>query len=122
MKDSDIEDLLRRYRPAGPPARLRERVVAAGPPRRIWPWASAAAALLASVLSFHAAARHELGSAKVGVESTVAASLTDDLADLLGGDAAARELAALIVIEHEFRKENASVAPMATDAFAGELR
>ena len=122
MKDSDIEDLLRRYRPVGPPARLRERVVAAGPPRRIWPWAGDAAALLVSFLSFHAAARHELSSADVGAEAAVAASLTDDLAELLGGDAAARELAALVVVEHEFRKENAPVPAMGPDGFAGELR
>ena len=122
MKDSDVEDLLRRYRPVGPPARLRERVVAASPPRRIWPWAGAAAALVLSVLSFHAAARHELSSADVGAGSAVAASLTDNLAELLGGDAGAREHAVLIVIEQQIRKEHAPVAAMATDALAGELR
>jgi hypothetical protein len=122
MKDSDIEDLLRRYRPVGPAASLRERVVAAGAPRRIWPWAGAAAALLVSFLGFRAAAGYELRSADVSPESALAVSPADDLAELLGGDAAARELAALIVVEHEFLKETALVTPMATDALAGELR
>ena len=64
----------------------------------------------------------ELSSADVGAGSAVAASLTDDLAELLGGDAAAREHAALIVIEQQIWTENAPVAAMATDALAGELR
>ena len=40
----------------------------------------------------------------------------------VGGDAGAREHAALIVIEQQIRKEHAPVAAMATDALAGELR
>ena len=120
MKDSDIEDLLRRYRPAGPPARLRERVIAAGPPRRIWPWAGAAAALLVSVLSFHAAARHEL-AARRSARSAVAASVTEDLAELLGGDAplaSSRRSSSSSTSSEGERVHRAE----ATDAFAGELR
>jgi hypothetical protein len=44
-----IEDALRRYRPSDPPAALRDRVLAA-PVRQTWPWASAAAPLLAVTL------------------------------------------------------------------------
>ena len=51
MLEPDIEDLLRRYRPSGPPPELRARVLAneaaAG---RTWPWAAAAAALLAATM------------------------------------------------------------------------
>ena len=39
------EDLLRKYRPAAPPPDLRARILV--PERAAWPWAVAAAALLA---------------------------------------------------------------------------
>jgi hypothetical protein len=51
-----IEDTLRRYRPSGPPATLRDRVLAP-PVGRTWPWAAAAAALLAVTLGLQAATR-----------------------------------------------------------------
>jgi hypothetical protein len=51
VTDPEIDALLRRYQPAGPPPELRARVVD-GPvmaPRRAWPWGVAAAVLLAMV-------------------------------------------------------------------------
>jgi len=51
--DSDLESRLRRYRPAGPAPDLRERVLTRSPQvRRTWPWAVAAAALLAIAVGF----------------------------------------------------------------------
>ena len=50
MTDPEIEDLLRRYRPAGPGGDLRARIVAASQVTgRAWPWAAAAAVLLGAV-------------------------------------------------------------------------
>jgi hypothetical protein len=49
-----IEGALRRYRPSGPPAMLRDRVLAQDMPARVWPWAAAAAALLAVTLGMQA--------------------------------------------------------------------
>jgi hypothetical protein len=46
MDDSELEDLLRKYRPVGPPAELRQRIFATARAPRIAPWASAAAAVL----------------------------------------------------------------------------
>ena len=41
MSDPELEDLLRRYRPAGPPPDLRARIVAGpAPVPRTWPWAA----------------------------------------------------------------------------------
>jgi len=42
----ETEDLLRRYRPVGPPASLRDSIIAASDARPAWPWMTAAAALL----------------------------------------------------------------------------
>ena len=47
MNDEQLDDLLRRVRPAGPGAELRARIVGIGRVPRTWPWALAAAALLA---------------------------------------------------------------------------
>jgi hypothetical protein len=54
MTEQEIEVLLRRYRPAGPRPDLRARILAdAAPVPRSWPWAAAAAALLAMVCFTH---------------------------------------------------------------------
>jgi len=64
---NDLERMLRRYRPAGPAAELRARVVAATPAGRTWlrsvrDWLPAAAALLLAALFYWLAAteRHVL--------------------------------------------------------------
>jgi hypothetical protein len=54
---SDLEDLLRRYRPADPPPGLEARIF--GEPR-VWPWAAAAAALLALTLGLQVASRQQV--------------------------------------------------------------
>lgn len=54
MTDRELDDLLRRYRPAGPPPELCARIAAGvAPAARTWPWAAAAAALLAAVCALH---------------------------------------------------------------------
>lgn len=50
MKDDQVEDLLRRVRPAGPPLELRARILASRAARPVWPWTAAAAALLALIV------------------------------------------------------------------------
>ena len=55
MTDPEIEDLLRRYRPAGPAGDLRVRILAADRfTGRAWPWAAAAAVLLGAVCATYA--------------------------------------------------------------------
>lgn len=53
MTNDPVEDLLRRYRPVSPPPGLRARIVEAPAPKRVWPWAAAAAALLAVTIGMH---------------------------------------------------------------------
>ena len=47
MKDQEIERLLAGARPVGPRPELRARILSRRPVRRAWPWAAAAAAMLA---------------------------------------------------------------------------
>src|SRR5687767_8510505 len=94
MDDREIENLLRRYRPVAPPADLAGRIA---PPRRTWPWAAAAALLLAVTLG-----------ARTGVDRVVTqfATVQDptsqavtELTQLLGGDPMARQVAELMLAE-----------------------
>ena len=60
MQDSEIESVLRRYRPAGPAADLERRITKSPDLEgvtapAIWPWAVAAAALLTITVGLHAA-------------------------------------------------------------------
>lgn len=58
--DTEIEELLSRYRPAPPRADLRNQIsklpnIQISKSERVWPWAAAAAALLAVTIGLHAA-------------------------------------------------------------------
>ncbi len=114
MKDSDIEDLLRKYRPVGPPGELRQRILARSRVPRIWPWASAAAALLVLGLTLQLAARHEAARANMDLGPSVVTRVTDHLTDMLGGDLRARALAEFIVVEQQVHREitNAAIEPI----------
>jgi hypothetical protein len=94
MNDDQIERLLRQVRPAGPPARLRARIVAARRPRS-WPWIAAAAALLALTVWLRGA------DTSLTMALAPAPSAWDTerivLVDLLGGDAEAQAVADQIV-------------------------
>ena len=87
MNDDQIEALLRRVRPAGPPAELRARIVdAQRPARRAWPWAAAAAAALLMTTTLQVAAgrlreqaRPPVATAAIDAESELASSLQTSL-------------------------------------------
>jgi hypothetical protein len=71
MTDPEIEDLLRRYRPAGPPPDLRARVMMeAAPVGRTWPWVAAAVVLLATVVGLNLATDHTYDDLRQGVLQT----------------------------------------------------
>jgi hypothetical protein len=53
MSEHELDELLRRYRPATPPAELRNRLTSVRPTRRTWPWAAAAAAVFLVTVGLH---------------------------------------------------------------------
>lgn len=106
MNDSELEHLLRRYRPGNPPPGLRERILSPPEPRRVWPWAAAAAILLVSALTSRMAAQREAGRIDLGADPSV--TVIAQLTDALGGDADARATAESIVIEARLRSELAA--------------
>ena len=99
MDDRQVEDLLKRYRPAAPPDSLRERCLTPSRHARVWPWATAAAALLAITVGLEAAAAGAMARVDVVVAPDPTAQAIAELAEALGGDAAARRVAEQIVDE-----------------------
>ncbi len=99
-EDTELERLLERYRPAGPPASLRERVLQGGRPRRspvstTARWLSAAAAIFVAAL-LHRQASHTLDAIGRPAAETAArerAAAIDDMTELMGGDDRARRAA-----------------------------
>jgi hypothetical protein len=100
--DRDVESLLRRYEPAGPPSELRARVVGARGDgrRRAWPWVAAAAALLIATFGLHVASARLSGT---WVEPAVdaRAQAIADLAEMLGGDEGAKGVAEQVIARDE---------------------
>jgi hypothetical protein len=101
MDDDKVRELLARFRPAGPPVELRERVLGtAATPSSAWPWAAAAAALFAVTLGLHATADRSIAS----VAMPIAPDSVDALTEAMGGTDEARRAAELIVEEQRFRE------------------
>jgi hypothetical protein len=103
MDERDAERLLAKYRPVGPPPELKAFALCAGPRLRIWPWAAAAAVLMAATVALHVATTRSI--------DRMAPPLTDPvnaLADLLGGDEEARRAAQVIVTEQSIRDADAA--------------
>jgi hypothetical protein len=100
MTEPDVEDVLRRYRPAGPPAELRARVVERLlPVGRAWPWAIAAAVLLSATLGLQFA-RAEIQRSLGGGGSPEQQEF-EMVVELLGGDNAAEVVARRLLWERE---------------------
>lgn len=104
MTEPELEELLRRYRPVGPPLDLRARVLSADT-RRAWPWAAAAAALLAATVYFHTSANHIVASANVPASPDATDQAISLMTEMLGGDASARQMAELTIAIDEMRAE-----------------
>jgi hypothetical protein len=111
MDNTDIDDLLRRVRPAGPPAELRARLLRAAPAPRAWPWVGAAAASLVAAAGLQLASSTAIDRADMPSLSDPDASIVQATTDTLGGDVTARRLAEFMLIEQELRGEPTSTDP-----------
>ena len=116
MDEEQVRELLGRYRPVGPVKTLRQRALA---PRvralaPAWPWAAAAAALMAASVGFHVATNR----AAVGHALPPSPASEEALTTALGGDEEARSVARSIVAEQAFR---AWLAGDGTDGSLEEL-
>jgi hypothetical protein len=86
MNDRDIESLLRRYRPVAQISKFPNSHIAKS--ARTWPWAVAAAALLAVSVGLHAAVA-PVPETSVVVDATRVQAIADEL----GGDSEGRVMA-----------------------------
>ena len=122
MKDPEIEDLLRKYRPVGPPPECatgssRRLVCSAsghGPvPRpRSWYWG----------LPSQVAVRKEVAGADLNFGPSAVTRVTEDLTNMLGGDLRARELAEFIVVEQQVHSETTTAAVEPVNGAGGVQR
>jgi hypothetical protein len=80
MDDAELEDLLRRVRPAGPPPGLRARIAGCRRPPRAWPWVAAAAALLIVTAVLQVSAERARASFWLQRDAAVAADAADSQA------------------------------------------
>jgi hypothetical protein len=109
MNDPEIEDLLRRYRPAGPSSDLRARILGdTTPVGRTWPWAVAAAVLLAATLYLHAASNRLAVGAGIDVSADSKSTAIIALSEMLGGGPSARTAAELTIAVDTIRTETPS--------------
>jgi len=93
----DLERRLRQYRPLAPPPRLRERIVGPQVPTpRIWPWATAAAAMLATTIFLHASSTSLARQTEIAALAPFDAEVTE-LTEMLGGGVEAERMAREIV-------------------------
>jgi hypothetical protein len=104
MNDRDLEESLLKYQPAEPAVDLIRQITHATdrlPAKPIWPWAIAAAALLAVTVVLH-------GMSFAGSPDDSHAALQREIADVtaaLGGDPLDRAVAVLIVQRERARAE-----------------
>lgn len=99
MTDEQLEAMLTRFQPAAPDAAVRARVLAAAADRRVpltsWDWtlAAAAAVLLVAALATDA---HRPPAAETALDAAWRAEVAQ-VAESIGGDDRARQLAATLV-------------------------
>lgn len=107
--DEDLERLLQQYRPVGPPAALRTRVVR----RPLVEWLPAAAALLLAALfySLAANARRDVAAAAAAIEVERERKLSE-LTRTLGDGVLARDAAErLLEAEEQMARRDAEQNP-----------
>lgn len=110
---NSVDDLLRRYRPAGPPPELRAQVLDQRRVAATWPWAAAAAALLVTTVLLHAQVRSHVAEVYEPPPDP-RRDAVEQLTSMLGGTQEARILAETGVLQEQVRaSRTAAVARQA---------
>jgi hypothetical protein len=105
-----VDELLRRYRPAGPPPELRAQVLDQRRAAATWPWAAAAAALLVTTVLLHAQVRSHVGELYEPAPDPRRAAV-EELTSTLGGTDEARILAETIALHEQLRVVRTATMP-----------
>src|SRR5688572_27443623 len=115
MQDRDVEELLRRYRPAEPNDALFDQITKS-PDHQItkstWPWAVAAAALLAITVSLHVVVAPEPDRS-----AAIDTQRVQTIAEALGGSPGSEPLAEWIVRREARAEQEARLARTSTPEF-----
>lgn len=115
MDEREIERILGRYRPAGPPDDLRGRALATDLSVRTWPWLSVAAALLALTIGFQAASRGHGAGAPLPPSLDERAVVRAELVSALGGGELAEARAEILMAAQEALRQDAPAPPVPAD-------
>ncbi|UCD30279.1 MAG: hypothetical protein JSV03_07370 [Planctomycetota bacterium] len=123
---SRIEEILTRYRPVGPPVRLRERIVQSVEYRpSSWPkavgWALTAMLVLSIGLNIAAESITKQTINMLQVYQIEWTSEAQEAADLLNGDGWGRQYVALVLATSDYQSETYSPRVGLTD-ISGDLR
>ena len=103
----DIEKLIRRYRPVGPPPGLRGRVIGRRSSTADWAWPAAAAALAVVTVLLRAGASNAMLTALQPVDAAPQTAIVQALAASLESEEHAYVLAETIVLQERVRAAHA---------------
>lgn len=121
----ELEEKLSRYRPAGPPGGLRDRVLSVATPRRsrpvITPWLAVAAMLLVSIGLNLATARIGRQTADLLGPRTLWTAEAEEMAKLLNGNGQGRRYIAFCLAADARRFNRLPTDPISMN-FTGETK
>jgi hypothetical protein len=109
VDDRQIEQLLRRHKPVGPPRRLRTRILVPTAPAPMWPWAVAVSIALGGTIAVQTLSGQILERIDLGAAADARQLAIEVLADILGGDATAWHLAEADLERTRLMRETAVV-------------
>ena len=108
MNEIQIEDMLRRYRPTGPPAGLRELCLARAQRVQSWPWVVAATVLLGLFGGLHRENTRIFNQAGIQSPPDPDAGAVNELSDFLRIE---RRMAAVLIAEQQVDADRRVLEP-----------
>jgi hypothetical protein len=121
MNEHDIEGLLTRCEPAGPPPELRARIVRPAREVRLWPWAAAASILLMATAALQIMTDRVAEGVLLPSPDPLGRA-ADDLAEMLGGDEFSRRSAEALIARAREQSARRSTDVSVSALDEGEIR